>query len=131
MSFDPKLWGPSMWKSLHYIAAAYDDQPSNTVRNNMKTFIQVLPFILPCDTCKDDAYNYIKHINIDDAVKNKTTLVHFFYMFHNDVNKRLNKPQIQFNNILKDPDVKKKSLEIPISYIMILTVIIIFLFIYK
>ena len=39
-NYNPKLWGPSAWTFLMYIAMAYPDNPSNGEKEYMKLFLK-------------------------------------------------------------------------------------------
>lgn len=104
---DPSIWGPHFWATFHYIAAAYSVNPNPSVKSTMKNFIQSIPVFLPCSTCQDHAFVYIKSHNLDNVVLNKKELFTFFFNFHNEVNKRLNKPLMKLEDALKKYNVPK------------------------
>lgn len=95
-SKDPKsLWGRPLWFTLHYGALNYPDEPDSSMRNMMVGYIQGLPIMIPCDICKNHAYEYISNCTTTklwDVTENKRTLFRFFWEFHNDVNARVGKP---------------------------------------
>jgi len=95
---NPEVWGPAMWFSLHNGAARYPNNPSPIWRERMKSFIQGLPVMLPCQDCSDHANAFIEsRIKfIDNIVGNKQNLFTFFWEFHNSVNKRLGKRIVSF-----------------------------------
>lgn len=49
--FEPGVWGPSLWKFLHIMAASYPDQPSLQSQTACRQFLYALRFLLPCDIC--------------------------------------------------------------------------------
>ena len=104
---DPSIWGPHFWATFHYIAATYSDSPSPSIKSTMKNFIQSIPVFLPCSTCQDHAFVYIKSHNLDNVVLNKKELFTFFFNFHNEVNKRLNKPLMKMEDALNAYSVSK------------------------
>ena len=62
----------------------------------MKHFVLNIPIMIPCEQCADHAQFYIdsNFDKIDEIVKNRFNLFEFFWKFHNEVNRRLNKSQI-------------------------------------
>jgi hypothetical protein len=94
MALDPSIWGSTYWKTFHFIPYAYEDNPSVSVQTAMKNFILTIPLLLPCKSCQGHAYSFISATDVDAAVLNKKSLAIFFFNFHNEVNKRLNKPQM-------------------------------------
>lgn len=95
---NPKWWGPYFWYTLHNGSSKYPKQASPIVRKRMKHFILGLPFMIPCEKCKDHAITYIdsKYDELDTIVDGKKNLFTFFWKFHNEVNKRNGKPEFCF-----------------------------------
>ena len=104
---DPVIWGPHFWTTFHYIAATYSDSPNPSIKSTMKNFIQSIPVFLPCSTCQDHAFAYIKSHNLDKIVSNRKEIFTFFFNFHNEVNKRLNKPLMKMEDALNAYSVPK------------------------
>lgn len=95
---DPRVWGPHYWYVIHSYAETFPENPSELDKDIASNFIKFIPFLLPCESCSQDAFLYIKnnYDNIPLIVKNKKNLVHFFKTFHDDVNKKLGKPSFYF-----------------------------------
>jgi hypothetical protein len=92
---NPKVWGPPLWFVLHTSATYYPEDPSPIVTSRMKNRILALPYEIPCTTCRPHAISFIennRHL-LDDIVSNKHKLGKFYVDFHNQVNKRYNKPE--------------------------------------
>lgn len=104
---DPVIWGPHFWATFHYIATTYNIKPNPSVKSTMKNFIQSIPVFLPCSTCQDHAFVYIKAHDLDKVVSNQKELFTFFFNFHNEVNKRLNKPLMKIEDALNAYHVPK------------------------
>jgi thiol-disulfide isomerase/thioredoxin len=92
-------WGKVTWILFHSIIENIkDDAPNNFIKmvfNNLKLICNNLP----CPYCKEHAISYLnnyKKYNFDT----KDKLKFFFFTFHNNVNKRLNK-QIMKKEILE------------------------------
>lgn len=94
---DPEVWGPVMWSFLHLTAASYPHHPELHLKNNMKSFILSIPSFIQCGPCAEDSHRYITSRKklIDSYVSSKKNLFIFFWEFHNYVNLKLGKPQIQ------------------------------------
>ena len=89
----PAIWGPHLWKSIHYIALGYpDDKPTETDRESYKDFFMNFHKVVPCVKC---AKNYIRHLRevpaIDEYLSSNTRLFEWTWMLHNIVNKELGK----------------------------------------
>jgi len=88
MDIDPNIWGPSFWTTYHTYAYTYPERPSEINKSIAKSFIKNIPFVLPCASCANSAYNYILYYSdeLDNIVKSRSNMVQFFFDFHNDVN---------------------------------------------
>lgn len=90
-SYDPDMFGPSFWFTLHNGATAYPYQPTLLIQNGMKNFLVSLPLMIPCVACKEHAYAFLKQANLDTVVASRANLFGFFVAFHNFVSSRYNK----------------------------------------
>jgi hypothetical protein len=99
-SGNPEVWGPAFWFSLHNGAHKYPVKATPIWKERMKNFIIGIPVMLPCEKCSVHATSYIEknyHL-LDKIVESRTNLFEFFVTFHNDVNKRLNKPEVSLKD---------------------------------
>lgn len=94
-SLSPEIWGPSFWKTIHYVSLGYPDNPSNQDKKNYAHFYNSLDEVLPCLQC---AINYKDHLKEHplsaEFLKNPQTLFLWTVKLHNIVNRTLNKPQL-------------------------------------
>jgi hypothetical protein len=100
---DPSVWGQAFWFTLHNGASKYPISAAPLVKNRMKAYILGIPYMLPCSVCKEHAIRYIEEINdnLDDMCSGREKLFSFFVDFHNDVNKRYNKPIVSVKEAYK------------------------------
>lgn len=96
-SFEPDMFGPAFWFTLHNGAAAYPENPTQQVQEGMKMFIMGLPIMIPCVTCKEHAFNYIRNHDLDYETLNRENVFAFFNRFHNFANKRFNKREMSLD----------------------------------
>ena len=85
-------WGRHMWYSIHFIALAFPENPTNEEKRHYQYFFENLHTVLPCYKC---SLNYVKHlqeipINVD-VLQNATNLFNWTVDIHNLVNKELGK----------------------------------------
>lgn len=99
----PKVFGPPLWFSLHNGAAHYPMNPSPIVKERMKHLILGIPVLTPCKNCSEHATAYVEknYDNLDDICSSRDKLFKFFVDFHNEVNKRLNKPIMSYEDAYK------------------------------
>jgi len=100
---DPKVWGPAFWFSLHVSAAHYPLEASPIVKERMKGRILAIHYEIPCATCRPHAVAYIEknRDNLDKIVSGRHALGKFYVDFHNQVNKRYNKPEWTYEQAYK------------------------------
>jgi hypothetical protein len=87
-----KIWGPSMWVSIHSVCAGYPMKPTNKHKQNYKHFFENIGNVLPCSHCRDSYQQFIKETPTqlnNKTLKNRASLVKWGYDIHNKVNKKL------------------------------------------
>ena len=100
---DPKVWGPAFWYTLHVSAAHYPLQASQIVKDRMKRRLLSIPYELPCQSCRSHASAFIEknRDRLDEIVSGRHNLGQFYVDFHNQVNKRYNKPEWTYTQAYK------------------------------
>jgi len=88
----PSVWGPHVWRTIHYIALGY---PDNADSMAYKEFFLNLWKVIPCLKC---SINYKRHLDelppIDQYLGSKDDLFKWTVALHNIVNMELGKPQM-------------------------------------
>lgn len=93
-------WRPSMWKLLHSLAAVSDprlgkDDPFWVLYSDM-------PRLIPCSTCRNEWIVMSKRTPIHLYIgKPATEVLRMTVMMHNEVNRRLGKPEVSFEDAKK------------------------------
>lgn len=112
MNIDPVLWGPSLWRGMHYITLGYPDNPSREQKYEMLTFFTVIKNLLPCSTCRN---NFAEHLDkrplTNDIIDSKSKLVNWLIQIHNDVNISLGKPVMTYEQFVDEYINEKKVSE--------------------
>lgn len=98
---DTKFWGPSAWKLLHMASFQYDPK---TQHKEMKHFLELLPFVLPCKFCRKSLTEYYATDPPAEALDSAETLSRWLWRIHGKVN---NKLRSQGQTIPKDPTYKE------------------------
>ena len=77
------VWGPPLWKVLHTLAELSDNSPLwFDILNSLETFI-------PCPVCKT---HFTEYKTQNPAPADHQGIVDWFFILHNIVNARTNKP---------------------------------------
>lgn len=88
----PNVFGPSTWKTLHYIAYGYPEIASPALQQKTLQFIDALPYLLPCEACGEHLFENLKNSPPNEAVKTRDGMINYFHSLHNVVNRQLGKP---------------------------------------
>ena len=103
ISCDPKNWGPHAWNFLYSIAKCYPEQPTHDDIKHFKLFFLSLPYVLPCLTCEEHLLEFMskKSQQFDNAFCNNQTLIRYIVDMNNHVNRKLKKPLISYDDIIR------------------------------
>jgi hypothetical protein len=92
---EPDVWGPPLWRAIHYVALGYPENPSPADAASYRRFFGELGTVIPCSTC---AVNYTRHIEelpIDAYLTGgKHRLFEWTVHLHNIVNHEKGKREI-------------------------------------
>lgn len=98
---NPEVWGPSFWFVFHTISINYPENPSYVQKRNHHDFFKSMQYILPCEICRKHYSQFFKKYPIDPFLENKESLVKWTIMIHNQVNKKQNKPTLDYEEVIK------------------------------
>ena len=85
------IWGPSTWILFHTLIEKLTDDGFDKIGLPLFTYIKRICRNLPCPDCAQHASYFLSQINLAN-IKTKHDLKTTIYIFHNNVNKRKNKP---------------------------------------
>lgn len=106
---DPRYWGSRFWFTMETIAYFYSDTPSVTEMAHAKDFYTSLKTLLPCPGCAMHYAQLLDEHPVDHAIVSRMALMQWVNMIHNEVNRRLGKPVVTFEEYL----MRMKHLEAP------------------
>jgi len=84
-------WGPSIWYLFHTLSFKIKEEEFSGIRAEILDIIKVICKNLPCPSCANHATAYMQRLDYN-SIQSKDDFKRFFFNFHNDVNKRLEKP---------------------------------------
>lgn len=113
---DSDRWGPHAWYFIEVCALHLD--PSDTQsKQKFVEFLETLPFILPCDTCKKEVSMYINKNPIPND-----NIVDWVIGLHNHVRKRYNKSQLSKSDVINY--YQRSHLILPILFLIFLVFLV-------
>ena len=120
MDISPKLWGFSGWIYLTSVALVYTPDK----KDKYLSFFSNL--ILPCSSC---GYFYEYNLKkLNDALKNKNTLLEWLLNIRNEINIKQNKKILTLDESINQIFSNRKPNTWTYYIILLLLIIIIYLF---
>lgn len=109
-------WGGSVWKTIHFFALGYDARIHEINKESADSarsfFIQCLPHLLPCETCRSDFGILMSRMDIrnelETALQNGT-LFAWTVLIHDMVNQKIKQSPTLIRTNLSE--AKRKLLE--------------------
>ncbi len=123
---DPDIWGKPAWLFLHSIAYNYPIKPTYDDKMNYGNFFNNLQFVLPCNICSQhckETFQY-KSVFNNNVLESRENLINWLIDVHNDVNKRLNKPSGNYNDMMKLITNKLDTTDKSVNYYKYISIIL-------
>jgi len=86
---------------MHIASLGYADEPTYAEKRAAKEYYSALMYMLPCPVCRDHFKEILKVLPVDSWLDNRKSLTEWVWMVHNQVNQRLNKPQLTQDEFFK------------------------------
>lgn len=88
------VWGPLGWMTLHSVACAYPENPTQSEKDLMTTWLDMFRDTITCAYCKGHFTEMLAKYRsqFPGMLMNRHEFVMFTFRAHNAVNRRLNKP---------------------------------------
>jgi hypothetical protein len=87
-----KVWGPSLWHSLHTISFNYPIQPTTEHKKHYRNFILSLQNVLPCKHCRLNLKQNFRKLPLTlSCMASRDSFSRYIYDLHELINKMLGK----------------------------------------
>ena len=88
------VWGPLGWMTLHSVATIYPENPSQSEKELMFSFLDLFRDTITCVHCKDHFTSMLENYRktFPNMLQSRHEFVMFSFRAHNAVNRRLGKP---------------------------------------
>ncbi|KAF3167173.1 hypothetical protein EYR41_011909 [Orbilia oligospora] len=94
---DVEQLGRSTWTFLHSITATYPEEPSQSQKSDMQTFLSILGRVYPCWVCADDFTAWMKQPDNSPKLDTQEDFGRWMCKAHNEVNRKLGKQEFDCN----------------------------------
>lgn len=101
MSIDSTIWGPPFWKTLHTICHHYPLQPNSIMKKKIYDLFHNLPVFLPDHDIGDKFNEILDQYPMKPYLDTRDALCKWIHFIHNQINIRLNKPQLSYKEYIK------------------------------
>jgi hypothetical protein len=95
VNIDPARWGKRLWQSLHYMAYAFPEQPTDAQKQAALQMLSSLRELLPCEKCRQHYSAMLAEH--PPTVESRTAFATYLNKIHNQVNARLDKEQVPYD----------------------------------
>ena len=99
---DLGTWGPVYWKFLHTVSFVYPTKPSTLKRKEAYTFLHAFGTVIPCVQCRSHFMEMLARdvkSHRSPHLETRESFSRYLILIHNEVNKRLSKPELKFENV--------------------------------
>lgn len=98
MGLSPNIWGSQTWHTIHSVALAYPENPTDEDKSLALRFINAIADSLPCPSC---ARNFKEKIaKTPPDVTSRTAFFNWTVDVHNMVNEQNDKPILSYHQAL-------------------------------
>lgn len=130
---DPRVFGPSMWKTLHHVALGFPDEPTEKHKQAYAIWFHNLSNVIPCQSCAEHYEELISENPPDEHMTDSHALFRWVVAIHNRVNDRLGKPRYTEDDALREATEKqyltikqRHMFALGVSIIAIITILLIY-----
>ena len=100
-NLDPNIFGSSLWKSVHFIALGFPDNPDDQQKQQYAIWFHNLSNVIPCEKCAFEYSKLLEKYPPDDYMTDSLSLFQWTVFIHNEVNDTLGKQRLSFNEALR------------------------------
>jgi len=131
-NINPDIWGKHFWKTMHYLSMAYPEAPTEQDKEDIKNFFTSISRVLPCAKCREHFKTNLKNYPLNDkTLSSRKNMINWVKDLHNEVNRRNDKKEWTYDEIIKEygNDTESYTIEIITAILFALIMIIIIFYI--
>lgn len=114
MTAGTDVWGPALWRAIHFIALGYPAVPTEADAAAYRAFFEGLDRVIPCEVCAVNYRRHLQELPIDGYLlgsargEGSPSLFEWTVLLHNIVDRELGKPSHDWT-----PQAAKAALFLP------------------
>ncbi len=97
----PNIFGRGIWNIMTYAAFNYPENPTNVDKAMYIKWLNSIPEILPCITCREHSMLLFEHTLSPDKLSSRSNFKRYVYDLHDAVNRRVGKSSISYEEYLQ------------------------------
>ena len=97
----PHHWGSHAWTTFHYWTLGYPEVATADEQQNYVTFFQSFGRTIPCQSCRKHFQSLLLHYPPEQHMRSRSDLIRWGVFMHNQVNKRLRKPEMSMDDFVQ------------------------------
>lgn len=98
VQFDPAVWGPHYWFTIHTIAFTYPEHPNAITKKKYYDFFMNLPIFLPAEPVSSEFEKLLDAYPVSSYLDTRNHLIRWTHFIHNAINRKLEKPQMTYDD---------------------------------
>jgi hypothetical protein len=119
---DPTIWGPPLWYQMHMKTFAFN--PKKSDKQKIIQYFENIKNNLPCENCKVHFANYLLKRPLKFYLNDKSGLINWLIDMHNEVNARLGKKILSYNEARKIYEKPKNTNNIFLLFLLFLIILV-------
>jgi len=100
MIFEPSIWGPHYWFTLHTIAMCYPFNPNEVTKKKYYDFIQSFPLFIPIEDIGNTFSKMLDKYPVTPYLDSRDSFIKWVHFIHNKINVALNEPELTLEEAL-------------------------------
>ena len=100
MIFEPSVWGPHYWFTLHTIAMCYPEHVNEVTKKKYYDFIQNFPLFIPVEDIGNTFSKMLDKYPVTPYLDSRESFMKWVHFIHNKINVALDIPEVTMEEAL-------------------------------
>lgn len=100
MIFEPSVWGPHYWFTLHTISMCYPEHVNEVTKKKYYDFIQNFPLFIPIENIGNTFSKMLDKYPVTPYLDSRESFMKWVHFIHNKINVALDIPEVTMEEAL-------------------------------